>query len=137
VKQPRQTNSARGVPDGGPLFPPIVRAGELVFVSGQAAVDGAEIVPGTFAEEMERSMANLATALSQAGLTFEHIVKVNAYVDDPNDLADYNALYPRYFPDRRPARTTLIGCLGGVVKFEIDAIASSNVAVTGATQVPR
>lgn len=108
---------------GGPLFPPTSSAGGFVFVSGQASVDGSGIVHGTFAEEMDRSMNNLVSALAGSRLGIDDIVKVTVYVDDPEDLAEYNRLYPSYFPSHRPARTTLTSCLGGVVKFEIDAVA--------------
>lgn len=106
-----------------PLFPQSSSAGGFVFISGQASVAASGIVHGTFAEEMERSMENLRSALAESGLTLRDIVKVTAYVDEPDDLAEYNRRYPDYFPSDRPARTTLVGCLGGVVKFEIDAIA--------------
>lgn len=106
-----------------PLFPPTSSAAGFVFVSGQASVDSSGIVHGTFSEEMDRSMENLRSALAGSGLTLRDIVKVTAYVDDPEDLTEYNRRYPEYFPSDRPARTTLVGCLGGVVKFEIDAIA--------------
>lgn len=106
------------------LFPAAVRAGEFVYVSGQASVDDTgAIVPGTFAEEMDRSIDNLRRVLAAARLTLADVIKVNAYVDDPEDLEEYNRLYPLYFHPPRPARTTLTSCFGGRLKFEIDAVA--------------
>jgi 2-iminobutanoate/2-iminopropanoate deaminase len=104
-------------------FSPGARAGDLVFVSGQASVDetGA-IVSDTFRGEMERSIRNLQGVLAGAGLALNDVVRVNAYVADPDDLAEYNSLYADFFAEPRPARTTLTGCLVGI-KFEIDAIA--------------
>lgn len=108
------------------LFPPAVRAGEFVFVSGQASVDElGTIVPGTFAEEMHRSIENVRRALATEGLALSDVVKVCAYVQDPADLAEYNRLYPRYFPAPRPARTSLANCLTDAIKFEIDVVAWS------------
>ena len=108
----------------GPLFPPAVRAGEFVYVSGQASVDetGA-IVGGTFAEEMHRSIENVRRVLDAEGLALSDVVKVNAYVHDPADLAEYNRLYPEYFPWPRPARTTITSCLTDAIKFELDVVA--------------
>jgi 2-iminobutanoate/2-iminopropanoate deaminase len=106
-----------------PLFSPFVRAGGFVFVSGQAAVDeNGRIVHGTFEEEMRRSVENVRRVLGEAGLGLSEVVKVCAYVQDPGDLADYNRIYPEYFP-HSPARTTLTSCLGDVVKFELDVVA--------------
>lgn len=104
-------------------FSPALRSGELVFVSGQASVDGrGAIVSGTFEEEMRRSMENLLRVLRAAGCGTADVVQVRAYVQDVADLPRYNELYREYFPEPLPARTTLTNCLGPL-KFEIDAIA--------------
>lgn len=106
------------------MFSPFVRAGDFVFVSGQASVDeNGQIVSGTFAEEMRRSIENVRRVLAESDLTLADVVKVNAYVHDPADLAEYNQLYPEYFPAPRPARTTLTSCLADRIKFEIDVVA--------------
>lgn len=111
-------------PADGPLFPPAVRAGDFVFVSGQASVDaGGRIVPGTFAEEMHRSIENVRRILAEEALALSDVVKVSAYVHDPANIVEYNRLYPRYFPVPRPARTTIANCLTEAVKFEIDVVA--------------
>lgn len=127
--------------DANFLFPPGVRAGDFVFVSGQASVDAAgAIVPGTFAEEMARSIDNVRRVLSYAGLSLAEVVMVTAYVDSPDDLAEYNQLYPTYFFPPRPARTTITSCLGGRVKFEIDVVAympasDGSVAESAASEI--
>jgi 2-iminobutanoate/2-iminopropanoate deaminase len=104
-------------------FSPAIITGDFVFVSGQASVDerGA-IVNGSFEEELRRSMANLEVVLEAAGCTLADVVQVRAYVHDPADLAEFNALYRDYFSDPLPARTTLTSCLGPI-KFEIDVTA--------------
>ena len=113
-----------GVPGSHLPFSPAVRAGEFVFVSGQASVDrSGQIVRDTFAGEFRRSIENVRAVLEGAGLTLADVVQVRSYVDQPADLVEYNRLYRDYFPESQPARTTLVGCLGGAVKFEIDVIA--------------
>jgi 2-iminobutanoate/2-iminopropanoate deaminase len=105
-------------------FSPAVRVGNMLFVSGQASVDASgQIVHDTFEGEMRRSMENVTKVLALAGLTLRDVVQVRSYVDRKEDLAEYNGIYREYFPAPQPARTTLIGCLSGVVKFEIDVIA--------------
>jgi 2-iminobutanoate/2-iminopropanoate deaminase len=104
-------------------FSAYFRAGDFVFVSGQASVEDGAIVPGTFGEEMRRSIENVRKVLSQTGLKLSDVVKVGAYVDNPADVPEFNRHYREYFGDPLPARTTLTGCLGGAVKFEIDVVA--------------
>lgn len=105
-------------------FAKSVRAGEFVFVSGQASVDSnGVIVPGTFAEEMRRSVANVRDILAEYHLDLSDVVKVNAYLQDPGDLSEYNLLYRSSFSAPLPARTTITNCLTEAIKFEIDVIA--------------
>lgn len=105
-------------------FSKSVRAGEFVFVSGQASVDGnGLVVPGTFAEEMRRSVANVRDILAEYHLDLSDVVKVNAYLQDAADLSEYNLLYRSFFSAPLPARTTITNCLTKAIKFEIDVIA--------------
>lgn len=105
-------------------FTAAVEAGGFVFVSGQASVDEAgAIIPGTFEEEMRRSMANVVTILESVGLGLADVVRVTGYVRDPADGPTYNALYREYFSEPFPARTTLTNCLGEELRFEVDVIA--------------
>ncbi|MFC0530327.1 RidA family protein [Phytohabitans kaempferiae] len=106
------------------LFSNAVRAGDFVFVSGQASVDAdGTIIPGTFAEEMRRSVENVRRALATQGLTLADVVKVNSFVHDPAHIDEYNQIYPEYFSSPKPARTTITGCLTDRIKFEIDVVA--------------
>jgi 2-iminobutanoate/2-iminopropanoate deaminase len=108
---------------GGP-FRAIVQAGGFVFVSGQASVDEAgQLVPGTFEEQMRRSIENVRRVLAPAGLDLTHVVRTGCYVHDPADAPEFNRIYLEYFHPPRPARTTLTGCLTEQVRFEIDVVA--------------
>lgn len=114
-----------GVPGSHLPFSPAVRANGFVFVSGQASVDDAgNIVEGTFAEEFARSIDNVRRILAAAGLTLADVVQVRSYVDRPDDLGEYNRLYRETFAVPHPARTTLVGCLGGALRYEVDVIAA-------------
>ncbi len=105
-------------------FSPAVVAGDFVFVSGQASVDQAgQITPDTFEGEMRRSFANIIAILGVEGLTLNDVVQVRSYVAEQADLPEYNRIYRELFREPRPARTTLIGCLGTVVKYEVDVVA--------------
>lgn len=117
-------NATPPVPRTPLPFSTCVKAGGFVFVSGQASVDSAgKIVPDTFEDEMRRSMANVAAILESARLTLKDVVQVRSYVGRQEDLAEYNRIYREYFSEPFPARTTIIGVLGTLLKFEIDVTA--------------
>jgi 2-iminobutanoate/2-iminopropanoate deaminase len=105
-------------------FSHAVRTGNTIFVSGQASVDldtGA-IIPGTFAEEFERSMDNLLKILQAAGCGLSDIVRVGCYVRRDEDLSEFNRLYREYFSEPFPARTTITNCLPPSLLFEFDCV---------------
>ena len=121
-----------GVPTSSLPFSPGIRAGGFVFVSGQASVDDTgAIVNDTFAGEFARSIANVRKVLAGAGLTLADVVQVRSYVDSPADLSEYNRLYREVFAAPYPARTTIVNCLGGALKYEIDVVALDTASVKG------
>jgi len=112
------------VPQSSLPFSPALKVGNLVFVSGQASVDeSGNIVNDSFEEEVKRSFENAKKILAAAGLDFSNVVQVRNYVAKQEDLSVFNRIYKTYFTEPYPARTTLIGCLGTLLKFEVDLIA--------------
>jgi 2-iminobutanoate/2-iminopropanoate deaminase len=108
-------------------FSPAVEAGPFVFVSGQASVDkNGKIINDSFENECRRSFENARQILQAAGLSFQDVVQVRNYVANQEDLARFNEIYKEYFSEPYPARTTLIGCLGTLLKFEVDVVAYRN-----------
>ncbi|PSL31155.1 RidA family protein [Dyadobacter jiangsuensis] len=111
------------VPQSHLPFSPGIVSGEYLFVSGQASVDDqGQIVDDTFEGECRRSFDNLKRIVEAAGATLDDAVQVRNYVGRQQDLASFNAIYREYFREPFPARTTLIGCLGDLLKFEVDAV---------------
>jgi 2-iminobutanoate/2-iminopropanoate deaminase len=107
-------------------FSPAVRAGDFLFVSGQASVDlQGNIIPGSFEEECRRTFENLRLILQGAGLGFEDVVQVRNYVGKPEYLSEFNRIYKEYFREPYPARVTISGCLGDYLKFEAELVAYS------------
>src|SRR5690606_29061955 len=105
-------------------FSPCVVVGNLVFVSGQASVDKTgKIISGDIESEFRRSMQNVEAVLKTAGTDLAHVVQTRNYVRDENDLAKYNELYAEYFPDPKPARTTIIQCLSEKLRYEVECVA--------------
>ncbi len=114
------------IPKSSLPFSPAIQAGDFVFVSGQASVDkSGKIVKGTFEAECRRSFDNVRDILEAAGLTFKDVVQVRNYVNSQADLPLFNEIYREYFTEPYPARTTIMGCLGDLLKFEVDVVAYS------------
>ncbi|MGC0251833.1 RidA family protein [Pseudactinotalea sp. Z1748] len=104
-------------------FSPAIRAGDFIFVSGQASVDDTgAYVEDHFAGEMDRSMSNVKRILAAAGASMDDVVQVRAYLGDISYRDEYNAQYGQYFTAPLPARTTTSGGISSL-KFEIDVVA--------------
>ena len=112
------------VPKSHLPFSPAIQAGDYLFVSGQASVDQeGNIVNGSFREECKRSFENVRSILAAAGLDFSNVVQVRNYVGTQEYLSEFNEIYREYFSPPYPARTTIMGCLGTLLKFEVDVVA--------------
>lgn len=104
-----------------------VRAGDLLFVSGQVPIDPATgaIIEGDIAAQTDRVMRNLAAILEAAGGTMDHVVRCTVYLADMNDFAAMNEVYGSYFSQPAPARATIQAVrLPKDARVEIDVIAS-------------
>lgn len=105
-----------------------VRSGNLVFLSGQVALDPAsgELAPGGIAQQTERVMNNLGAVLTAAGCTFDDVVRATIYVVDLAHYATVNEIYGRFFRQPYPARSTVqVAALPRGAQVEIDVIAVS------------
>lgn len=105
------------------IYTHVVRAGDFVFIAGQAAIDAetGELVRGDIETEAKIAFDNLRKALNAAGATFSDVVKVQAFLSDPADVDQFNKIYQSYFKKPYPARTTM--CVNMDLKIEIEAIA--------------
>jgi 2-iminobutanoate/2-iminopropanoate deaminase len=104
-----------------------VRAGQLLFVSGQVPLDPAtgQIVDGDIAAQTRRVFANLAAVLVAGGRSFADVVRTTVFLADMNDFAAVNEVYGRYFSEPYPARATVqVARLPKDARVEIDLIAS-------------
>ncbi len=102
-----------------------IKAGNLVFTSGQIPLDPATgaLVNGGIAEQTERVMKNLLAVLLAAGSTPEQAVKTTCFLADMNDFAAFNEVYARYFTEK-PARSCVaVKTLPKNVLVEVEAVA--------------
>lgn len=103
-----------------------IRAGDLLFVSGQIPLDPATgtLVGGDISVQTRRVLDNLAAILTAAGASFADVVKTNVYLLDMDDFAAMNAVYATYVTSPPPARATVqVARLPRDVRVEIDVIA--------------
>ncbi|MEA2331450.1 MAG: 2-iminobutanoate/2-iminopropanoate deaminase [Thermoleophilaceae bacterium] len=108
-------------PVGG--FSHAVRAGDLLFLSGQGPFDAeGSRVGESIADQVRQTLANLATVASAAGASFyTDAVRVGIYLSDMRHFAEMDITYRELFPEPRPARTTIASNLVGF-DVEIDAV---------------
>ncbi len=107
-------------------YSPAIRVGPWLYVSGQASVDrSGQIVSDDFAGEMRRALGNLQQVLSVAGFELSDVVQTRNYLGSQEHLEEFNQIYREFFPTPYPARTTIMGCLGDLLKYEIDLVAYS------------
>lgn len=131
---PKQIISAPGAPTTGftdkstpsPLAQAI-RAGNLLFVSGQGPLDPAtrEVVSADIREQTKRTLANLQSILAAAGLDFRNVVNMRVCLRNTEDFAAFNETFREVMAGEKVTRT----CTGGTphrqgVNVEIDCIAS-------------
>jgi 2-iminobutanoate/2-iminopropanoate deaminase len=103
-----------------------VRAGGLVFLSGQIPLDPAtgKLVEGDVAAQTRRVMENLRAVLGAANRSFADVVRTTIYLADLGHFATVNEVYGSYFEAPFPARATVqVAALPRGALVEIDAIA--------------
>ena len=105
------------------------RVGDLVFVSGQAALDeqGRIVGPGDFDAQAEQTFSNLARVLEAGGSSLERIVKVTIYLTDMANFPKIVELRRRWFSPPYPADTIVeVAALAlPELEIEIEAIATA------------
>lgn len=103
-----------------------IRVGNLVFTSGQIALDPAsgELVRGDIEQETARVFENLKAVLAAAGTGLDRAVKVTVFLTDMGQFPKVNEVYARYFREPFPARTTVqVAALPKGVAVEIEIVA--------------
>jgi 2-iminobutanoate/2-iminopropanoate deaminase len=105
-----------------------IRAGGLLFVSGQIPLDPVtgQIVAGDVAAQAERVLKNLEGILATGGCAFGDVVRTTIYLVDLAHFAVVNEVYARFFGAPYPARVTVqVSALPRGSLIEIDAIATA------------
>jgi 2-iminobutanoate/2-iminopropanoate deaminase len=118
--------SSDDAPKAMGAYSPAIRAGNLLFVSGQIPIDPktGTLLTGDITEQTEQVMRNITALLKAAGADFNNVVRTTVFLQDMNDFNGMNAVYSKHIVDPPPARATVqVGRLPRDVKIEIDVIA--------------
>lgn len=106
-----------------------VKAGGMVFVSGQIPIDPATgaFVSDDVAEQTEQVLKNLEAVLTAAGSDLNQVIKTTVFLADMNDFTAMNEIYARYFTENAPARATVQAArLPKDARVEIECVALVN-----------
>jgi reactive intermediate/imine deaminase len=103
---------------------PAVDAGDYAYVSGQGPRHQDGGTPTNFADQVRQSLLNIKTVIEAAGLTMDHVVYVQVYLEDMNHYGELNKVFANYFPQNPPARAVL-----GIARLPVSAVQINAVAV--------
>ncbi|MBO7553686.1 MAG: RidA family protein [Bacteroidaceae bacterium] len=103
-----------------------IKAGGLVFVSGQLPIDAATGIMAEGIEQQTRqSLTNIQHILSEAGLTMNDVVKTTVFLADMSLFGDMNKVYATFFEKDCPARSAVaVKALPKEALVEIESIAA-------------
>jgi 2-iminobutanoate/2-iminopropanoate deaminase len=89
-----------------PLYSQAVKAGDLLDVSGAAGLDVStgSLAGDTIAEQTRQALDNCKAVLREAGATLDDVVEVGVLLRNPDDFAEMNEEYAKWFPSTPPAR---------------------------------
>ena len=122
----RSVVSSDDAPKAMGAYSPAIRAGNLLFVSGQIPIEPktGTLLTGDITEQTEQVMRNITALLKAAGADFNNVVRTTVFLADMNDFNGMYAVYSKLIVDPPPARATVqVGRLPRDVKIEIDVIA--------------
>jgi 2-iminobutanoate/2-iminopropanoate deaminase len=125
VSHHREPITAQDAPDAIGPYVHAIRAGGLLFCSGQIPLDPrtGDLVGTTAAEQAGRCLENLAAVCHAAGATLGDAVRVTVYVTDMSAFASVNEVYASFFESNPPARVTVgVAALPRGAKVEIEAV---------------
>ena len=113
------------LPAGLP-FPAAIRAGDLIFVSGQIGNVPGEmrLVDGGLEAEARQALQHMKAALEAAGSALDKVVKCTVFFADMRDFQAFNAVYGAFFGGHLPARSGVeVKGLALGARIEIECIA--------------
>ena len=121
----REAVTAMGAPEAVGPYSHAVRAGGLLFCSGQIPLDPntKQLVEGSIGDRTRRCLENLAIVCAAAGAQLSDAVRMGIYVTDMATFKEVNEAYGAFFSDAPPARSAIgVAALPLGADVEIDAV---------------
>jgi 2-iminobutanoate/2-iminopropanoate deaminase len=125
VSREREIVNAPGAPPAIGPYSHAVRAGDLLFCSGQIPLDreSGELVGDSAAEQARRCLENLGAVCEAAGASLARAVRMTVYMTDLSAFAEVNEVYASFFAQDPPARVAIgVAALPRGAQVEIDAV---------------
>ena len=125
MSQDREPVTAPGAPEAIGPYVHAIRAGGLLFCSGQIPLDPrtGDLVGSTPADQAGRCLENLAAVCQAAGATLGDAVRVTVYLTDMSAFASVNEVYGSFFESSPPARVAIgVAALPRGAQVEMDAV---------------
>ncbi len=123
----KQVVSTPNAPEAIGPYSQAIRAGNMLFLAGQIAIDPKtkQLMKDASIEDQTRLVLDdLKAVLEADGLTMDHVVSTSVFLKDLNEFGKMNEVYATYFKTSPPARATVeVARLPRDVKVEIAAIA--------------
>jgi 2-iminobutanoate/2-iminopropanoate deaminase len=122
----KQVISTENAPGAIGPYSQAIKAGNMVFCSGQIPIDPAtgEFASQDVSEQTEQVFKNLRAVLEAAGATLGDVVKTTVFLADMGEFAAMNDVYSRHFAENKPARATVQAArLPRDARVEIECIA--------------
>ena len=126
MTEDRRTIFPEGGPKPGGPYSPAMVSGGFVFVAGQVGREPAtgQLAGDTIEAQTRQTLENIGTLLRAAGCDFDDVVKTTAYITRPEFFQLFNEIYKQFFPEPRPARSTVVCALvDTALLVEVDVIA--------------
>jgi 2-iminobutanoate/2-iminopropanoate deaminase len=123
----KQAVSSPDAPNAIGPYSPAIRAGQLLFVSGQVPIDPStgQMIDGDIAAQTRRVFENIGALLTAGGRSFADVARTTVFLADMNDFAAMNEVYGQYLSEPYPARATVqVARLPKDARVEIDVIAT-------------
>jgi len=123
----KQSISSPNAPKAIGPYSQAVRAGDLLFLSGQVPLDPGtgSLIDGDIAAQTRRVLDNIGAVLAAGGRSFADVARTTVFLADMNDFTAMNEVYGQYFSEPYPARATVqVARLPKDARVEIDVIAT-------------
>lgn len=125
MAEDRRAIFLEGGPKPGGPYSPAIMSGGFLFVAGQVGrTPAGQLAGDTIEAQVRQTLENIGALLRAAGCDFKDVVKTTAYITRPEYFQPFNEIYKEFFPEPRPARSTVVCTLvDASLLIEVDVIA--------------